>query len=197
MNKTRSTGIFRLAAACALSAFAMASAWAADPSVVIATSLGNITVELNQEKAPVTVKNFIQYVQDKQYDGMIFHRVIPNFMIQGGGFTPDMHEKATRTPIRNEASNGLKNMRGSIAMARTADPDSATDQFFINTVNNSSLDYPRPDGHGYAVFGKVTSGMEVVDKISAVRTGNAGPYSDVPVQPVLIKSIRLVASDKK
>lgn len=197
MNKTRSIGILKLAAACAVSACAMVSAWAAEPSVVITTNLGSITVELNQEKAPVTVKNFIQYVQDKQYDGLIFHRVIKNFMIQGGGFTPDMHEKSTRAPIRNEASNGLKNVRGSIAMARTADPDSATDQFFINTVNNSSLDYPSPDGHGYAVFGKVTAGMDVIDRISAVRTGNAGPYSDVPVQPVVIKSIRLLQSDKK
>lgn len=161
------------------------------PVVLLDTSMGQIQIELNPEKAPVTVKNFIGYVEAKHYDGLVFHRVIPGFMIQGGGMTPDLQPRKTKAPIKNEASNGLKNERGTIAMARTSDPDSATSQFFINVVDNKSLDRPNPDGHGYAVFGKVTRGMDVVDKIVAVETGNRGPYSDVPVKPVVIKSAKM------
>ena len=154
--------------------------------VIISTSKGDIIVELNVEKAPVTCKNFLQYVQDKFYDGTIFHRVIKGFMIQGGGMTADMKPKAVRPPIVNEAKNGLKNDRGTIAMARTNDPDSATSQFFINHANNDPLNYG-VQGAGYAVFGKVVSGMDVVDKIAAVPT----KPGDVPVETVLIKSIRV------
>jgi cyclophilin family peptidyl-prolyl cis-trans isomerase len=168
---------------------------AASNRVVIDTSLGKITVELDPEKAPITVKNFLQYVDDKFYDGTIFHRVIPNFMIQGGGFQPGMKEKPTRPPIRNEGTNGLKNLRGTIAMARTGNPHSATAQFFINVVDNRGLDHPRigPDGKeewGYCVFGKVVNGMDVVDKIRTVPTHTVGPFADVPQQDVIINSIR-------
>jgi len=185
------------AASCLLFLGLVTMAQAVEPTVVIATSMGNITVELNPELAPKTVANFLKYVEDKHYDGTIFHRVIRDFMIQGGGFTENMSQKSTRAPIVNEARNGLKNVRGTIAMARTGDPDSATSQFFINTVNNSTLDYPKPDGYGYAVFGKVTAGMDVVDKIRAVQTGNVGPFSDVPTKPVVINSIRLAPAATK
>ena len=163
-----------------------------NPSVLLSTSLGDITIELDAEKAPVTVANFLSYVDEQFYDGTIFHRVIKGFMIQGGGFTADMAQKRTKAPIKNEANNGLKNTRGTIAMARTSIVDSATAQFFINSVDNDFLDFraPTPDGYGYAVFGKVTSGLDVVDKISAVRTGIAHGMRDVPLQPVVIKSIR-------
>jgi peptidyl-prolyl cis-trans isomerase A (cyclophilin A) len=154
--------------------------------VRISTSKGDIVVELNVEKAPITCKNFLQYVQDKFYDGTIFHRVIKGFMIQGGGMTADMQQKAVRSPIVNEAKNGLKNDRGTIAMARTNAPDSATSQFFINHVNNDPLNYG-VQGAGYTVFGKVISGMDVVDAIASVRTGPG----DVPAETVLIKSIRV------
>ncbi len=158
------------------------------PHVILKTNLGDIELELNPEKAPKTVENFLQYVKSGQYNGTIFHRVIGNFMIQGGGFDKNMREKPTRSPIRNEAQNGLKNDTYTIAMARTGDPDSATAQFFINTKNNNMLNYPGADGWGYAVFGKVVKGAEVVDKIKQVNTGSRGPYQDVPVQAVVIES---------
>jgi peptidyl-prolyl cis-trans isomerase A (cyclophilin A) len=177
-------------AACALLAGALAGgAWAADaPRVKFATTLGDFVVELDPDKAPKTVENFLQYVNDKYYDGTIFHRVIDNFMVQGGGFTPDMQQKPTRAPVPLEARGGLKNQVGTIAMARTADPNSATSQFFINVRDNVALDAPNPDGHGYAVFGKVVSGMDVVTKIKAVQTGSKGPYQNVPLTPVVITS---------
>ena len=162
------------------------------PRVKLATSAGDIVLELAPAQAPKTVENFLQYVQDKHYDGTVFHRVIDGFMIQGGGFTPSLQQKSTRAPIPLEASNGLKNDRGTIAMARTGVPDSATAQFFINVKSNDMLNAPKPDGHGYAVFGKVVSGMEVVDKIRAVPTGVRNGMGDVPVEPVLIRSATLV-----
>ena len=159
--------------------------------VTMETSVGTITLELNDEKAPETVKNFVQYAKEGHYDGTIFHRVIDGFMIQGGGFTKEMNQKPTREPIRNEAMNGLKNKRGTIAMARTMVVDSATSQFFINLKDNAFLDFraPNPQGFGYAVFGRVTKGMEVVDKIAKVPTGNRWPHQNVPVEPVLIKKV--------
>ena len=160
----------------------------------IETSMGTITVELDDAKAPITVKNFIDYAQAGHYDGTIFHRVIDGFMIQGGGFTKDMNQKETRAPIKNEAANGLKNARGTLAMARTMVVDSATSQFFINLVDNEFLDYRGPDPRmfGYAVFGKVTDGMEVVDRIAKVKTGFAGPHQNVPEEPVVIRKVHLV-----
>ncbi len=182
-----------LIAALALSSLpAFAQEAASAPRVLMATSLGNITLELDAQRAPASVANFLRYVEAKHYDGTIFHRVIANFMIQGGGFSPDMSQKPTQAPVRNEARNGLKNVRGSIAMARTADPHSATAQFFINTTDNAFLDHPGQDGWGYAVFGKVVEGMDVVDKIRAVPTANAGFHSDVPRTPVIINSARLL-----
>ncbi|WP_375140205.1 peptidylprolyl isomerase [Azohydromonas aeria] len=161
------------------------AAWA--QKVKLQTTMGDIVIELTPEKAPKTVDNFLQYVRAGHYDGTVFHRVIPSFMIQGGGMQPDLKEKPTRAPIPLESRNGLSNVRGSVAMARTMVPDSATAQFFINTVDNTFLDQANSrDGHGYAVFGKVVSGMEVVDKIRQVPTGNKGPHADVPLQPVLI-----------
>ena len=162
------------------------------PRVKLATSMGDIVVELNPAKAPKTVENFLKYVADKHYDGTIFHRVIDGFMIQGGGFTPDMVQKPMRPPIPLEAANGLKNDTYTIAMARTNVPDSATAQFFINVKDNAMLNAPQPDGHGYAVFGKVVSGTEVVDKIKGVPTGNKGPFQNVPTTPVVITSATLV-----
>ena len=156
------------------------------PRVRLSTSLGDIVVELDAAKAPKTVENFLQYVNDKHYDGTVFHRVIGNFMIQGGGFGADMQQKATRAPIPLEASNGLKNDRGTIAMARTSNPNSATSQFFINVVDNAGLNAPSPDGHGYTVFGKVVADMDVVDKIRAVPVGNRGMHQNVPQTPVTI-----------
>jgi len=161
------------------------------PVVVLDTTLGQIQIELNPEKAPITVKNFQDYVAAGHYNGLVFHRVIPGFMVQGGGMTPDLMPRKTKAPIKNEAANGLKNERGTIAMARTGDPDSATSQFFINVADNKSLDRPNPDGHGYAVFGKVTKGMDVVDKIVGAETGNQGPHQNVPVKPIFIKSAKL------
>jgi len=172
------------------------AALAADPQVDLKTSLGTIRLELYPGKAPKTVANFLQYVKEGHYDGLIFHRVIPNFMIQGGGMDKNMREKQTRAPIENEAKNGLKNDLGTVAMARTSAPHSASAQFFINTKNNDFLNYPGQDGWGYAVFGKVISGMDVVMKIQQVPTGNAGPYGDVPRQPVIIESATLVAEKK-
>ena len=161
------------------------------PHVVLETSLGKIEIELDAAKAPITVENFVSYVKSGQYDGLVFHRVIPGFMIQGGGFTPDMTQKATRAPIKNESNNGLANQRGTIAMARLQAPDSASAQFFINLANNGSLDYPRASGSGYTVFGKVVSGMDVVDKIAAVQTTTRGPYANVPMQAVVITKATL------
>ena len=172
---------------------AQAGAATARPRVKLATSAGDIVLELDPAKAPKTVANFLQYVKDKHYDGTIFHRVIDGFMIQGGGFTADMAQKPTRAPIPLEADNGLKNDTYTIAMARTSDPNSATSQFFINVKNNDMLNAPKPDGHGYAVFGKVVSGQDVVDKIRAVATGRKGGMQDVPQQPVVIQSATLVA----
>ena len=162
------------------------------PKVKLATSMGDIVVQLNPEKAPKTVANFLQYVREKHYDGTIFHRVIDGFMIQGGGFTPDMAQKPMRAPIPLEAGNGLKNDKYTIAMARTGAPDSATAQFFINVKDNAMLNAPQPDGHGYAVFGKVVEGTDVVDKIRAVATSNKGPYQNVPNTPVTINSATVV-----
>jgi len=160
--------------------------------VTLETSMGNIVLELDQKTAPVTTKNFIEYVQAGFYDGTIFHRVIPGFMIQGGGFTADLKRKNTRSPIVNEAWNGRSNARGTIAMARTNDPNSATSQFFINHKDNSPLDYADSAHPGYAVFGKVTQGMDVVDAIAAVKTATRNGMQDVPVEPVTIKSAKVV-----
>jgi peptidyl-prolyl cis-trans isomerase B (cyclophilin B) len=151
------------------------------------TNHGTITLELDAEKAPKTVENFIAYAQAGHYDGTIFHRVIDGFMIQGGGFEPGMKQKPTREPVANEAKNGLKNTRGTIAMARTSDPHSATAQFFINVADNGFLDYPGQDGWGYCVFGQVTEGLEVMDKIKNVKTGRSGFHQDVPVDDVVIE----------
>ena len=157
-------------------------------SVVITTSMGLIKVELSPDKAPLSVQNFLSYVDKNFYDGTIFHRVIGTFMIQGGGFDADLKLKATSAPVKNESDNGLKNDRGTIAMARTNLPNSATSQFFINVVDNGMLNYPT--NNGYAVFGHVTEGMDVVDRIKAVQTGSKNGMSDVPVTPVVIQSIR-------
>ncbi len=170
-----------------------ARAAGASPTVTMKTSLGEIEIELYADKAPITVKNFLDYVQAKYYDGTIFHRVIPAFMIQGGGFSPDMQQKSTNAPIKNEAGNGLKNVPGTLAMARTGVVDSATAQFFINTKENTFLDHrdESPSGFGYAVFGKVSKGLDVVKKIEGVATANKGPHQNVPVTPVVIESVRL------
>jgi len=160
--------------------------------VKLETSMGNIVIELNEQAAPVTVKNFLGYVEAGFYDGTIFHRVIPGFMIQGGGFTKQMAEKDTRAPIINEAKNGLSNEKGTIAMARTSDPDSATAQFFINHRDNDFLNYIDESKAGYAVFGKVTEGMDVVDAIASVETTTRNGMDDVPVEPVIIQSAKVV-----
>jgi peptidyl-prolyl cis-trans isomerase A (cyclophilin A) len=171
----------------ALAASALAALPAFAQRVLLATSEGDIVIELDRDKAPKTVDNFLQYVKAGHYNGTVFHRVIEGFMIQGGGMKPDLSEKPTRPPIPLESRNGLSNTRGTVAMARTGVPDSATAQFFINVVDNPFLDQPRSrDGNGYAVFGKVVSGMDVVDKIRAVPTGNKGPFQNVPVKPVQI-----------
>ncbi len=160
--------------------------------IVMETSKGTIELELDAAKAPISVANFVKYVKKGHYDGLIFHRVIPDFMIQGGGFSPDMQQKETDANIENEAKNGLKNVKGSIAMARTPNPHSASSQFFINLKDNSFLDYPGQDGWGYCVFGKVTKGLDVIDVIAAVPTGRKGPHGDVPLEPVTIKSAKVV-----
>jgi len=166
----------------------------ANPRVLIETSQGNITVELFTRNAPQSVGNFIHYVKTGFYDGLIFHRVIPGFMIQGGGMTPDMTEKLRNAPIRNEADNGLRNLRGTLAMARMADPDSASSQFFINVADNAFLDHRGTsyDTWGYAVFGRVVDGMQVVDAIVAAPRGDRGPYQDVPVEPAVMKRVTLL-----
>lgn len=180
-----------------LFAFALSfTAAAANPTVEMKTSMGTLLIELYPEKAPKTVENFLQYVKDGFYNGVVFHRVIDNFMIQGGGFEPGMKEKQTRAPIPNEAKNGLKNQPGTLAMARTSDPNSATAQFFINLADNAPLDYPGYDGFGYAVFGKVVQGFDVVQKIAKVEK-KFSPYSpdrspSTPVTPILIESVKLV-----
>lgn len=183
----------RAAAALTLAACIVLPAQAQSTSrVKFQTSQGDFVVELQADKAPKTVENFLRYVADKHYDGTIFHRVIDGFMVQGGGFTPAMVQKPTRAPIPLEASNGLKNDVGTIAMARTGNPNSATSQFFINVANNASLNAPQPDGYGYAVFGKVVSGMDVIDKIRQSPTGNQGGFQNVPTTPISINSVNLV-----
>lgn len=162
------------------------------PRVKIATNMGEFVLELDPVKAPKTVENFLQYVADKHYEGTIFHRVIDGFMIQGGGFTADMQQKPTRAPIPLEAKNGLKNDRYTVAMARTGNPNSATSQFYINVANNDMLNAPQPDGHGYAVFGKVVQGQAVIDKIRTVATGNRGMHQNVPTSAITITAATLV-----
>jgi len=165
-----------------------------NPRVRLKTGLGDVVIELYPDKAPASVANFLAYVSEGFFKGTVFHRVIPGFMIQGGGLTAGMQQKPTRAPVKNEAANGLKNDRGTLAMARTMDPDSATAQFFINVADNAFLNHrsPTPDGYGYAVFGRVVEGMDVVDKIVAVPTTTVGPYQNVPRQPVVIESAELV-----
>lgn len=165
---------------------------AKNPRVIMETSSGKVVIELYADKAPVTVKNFLQYVDDKHYDGTIFHRVIADFMIQGGGFEPGMKPRKTRDPVKNEANNGLSNNRGTIAMARLPDPDSATAQFFINVVNNSRTLDRNEESAGYAVFGKVMEGIDVVDTIRRVDTEDRGKFKDVPAKDVVIRTIRRV-----
>lgn len=166
--------------------------------ILLATTFGNITLELDAAKAPQSVDNFVQYVNEGHYDGTVFHRVIDGFMVQGGGFTPDMVQKKTRAPVRNEADNGLSNRRGTVAMARTSDPHSATAQFFINTVDNRFLDHtsPTPQGWGYTVFGRVVGGMDVVDRIGKARTGERHvqgyPVPDIPLTPIVITKARVL-----
>jgi len=177
-----------------LSLIAATTAYAANPKVELKTSMGAVVLELYPDNAPKTVENFLQYVKDGHYDGTIFHRVIPGFMIQGGGFGASMQEKKTRPAIRNEAGNGLRNAVGTVAMARTADPHSATAQFFINVSENDFLDFKSPDdkGYGYTVFARVTAGMDVVAKIVQVPTATVGPHQNVPRQPVVIERARLL-----
>jgi peptidyl-prolyl cis-trans isomerase A (cyclophilin A) len=164
----------------------------ATQSVQFQTSAGDFVIELNAEKAPKTVENFLQYVSEKHYEGTIFHRVIDGFMVQGGGFSAAMAQKPTRGPIALEAANGLRNDRGTIAMARSGNPNSATSQFFINVVDNAGLNAPQPDGFGYAVFGKVSSGMETIDKIRMLPTGTKSGMQNVPLTPVTINSVRIL-----
>jgi len=169
------------------------AAHAANPLLEVKTSQGTLTIELYQDKAPKTVENFLKYAKDGFYNGTIFHRVIPGFMIQGGGHTADMKEKETRAPIQNEAKNGLKNETGTLAMARKGDPHSASAQFYINLKDNGFLDYPGQDGWGYAVFGKVVQGFDIVEKIARIPTGR----SDIPSTPILIESVKLLPAPAK
>lgn len=184
--------MLKKASALAAGLIAAAAVWAA-PTVELTTRMGKITVELAADKAPKSTENFLKYVREGFYTGTIFHRVIPGFMIQGGGFDAQMNQKPTHAPIDNEAKNGLKNLRGTLAMARTGDPHSATAQFFINHQDNARLDYPSRDGWGYAVFGKVTAGLDVVDRIAQVPTGNVGFFQDVPQTPVVIQNVRIIS----
>ncbi|THF62510.1 peptidylprolyl isomerase [Pseudothauera rhizosphaerae] len=170
----------------------IATAGAANPQVELDTTQGRIVLELYPDKAPKTVANFLEYVSSGYYDGTVFHRVIDGFMVQGGGFDAQMNQKTTRAPIENEARNGLKNVAGSIAMARTQAPHSASSQFFINLVNNESLDYPSFDGWGYAVFGKVTQGLDVVQKIGKLPVRNVGFHQNVPAEHVIVKRARVL-----
>ncbi|QOL16222.1 peptidylprolyl isomerase A [Dickeya dianthicola] len=174
-----------------LTAFSPAFAATTPTHVLLTTSAGNIELALDDQKAPVSVKNFVDYVNSGFYNGTIFHRVIPGFMVQGGGFSSDMKQKATNSPVKNEADNGLRNLRGTISMARTSEKDSATSQFFINVADNAFLDHGQRD-FGYAVFGKVVKGMEVADKISQVQTENMGPYQNVPSKPIVIQSAKVI-----
>lgn len=186
---TRLLMLFALAAAMA------APAGAANPQVKLETTQGTIVIELDAAKAPITVGNFLDYVKSGFYDGTVFHRVIPSFMIQGGGFAANMEQKPTREPIVNESANGLVNKRGTVTMARTPDPNSASAQFFINLADNSFLDKAKAqDGYGYCVFGKVVEGMKVVDAIAAVKTATVGGYQDVPMQPIVIKKASVVSA---
>jgi len=177
-----------------LAGLALGQSPAAATKVLMKTNKGDITLELYPSKAPVTVKNFLGYVKDGFYNGTIFHRVIPDFMIQGGGLSAEMHEKGAKAQIKNEAANGLKNLRGTMAMARTSDVDSATCQFFINLKDNGFLDHTdnTAQGFGYCVFGKVVAGMDVVDAIAMVKTGKRGPYENVPREPVIILSVEVL-----
>lgn len=174
-----------------LSAFLPAFAATASMHVLLTTTAGNIELALDDQKAPESVKNFVSYVDSGFYNGTIFHRVIPGFMAQGGGFTSDLKQKATQPPIKNEADNGLRNLRGTISMARTSEKDSATSQFFLNVADNAFLDHGQRD-FGYAVFGKVVKGMDVADKISQVQTENVGPYQNVPIKPIVIQSAKII-----
>ncbi|MES1951181.1 cyclophilin type peptidyl-prolyl cis-trans isomerase [Salinisphaera sp. S4-8] len=184
--------VFVSLALCAPLAFAAGDASKDDSMVVMHTNLGDITIEVFEDQAPKSAANFLQYVRDGFYDGTIFHRVIPGFVIQGGGFTEDYRQKKTRDPIVNEADNGLKNDRGTLSMARTSDPNSATSQFFVNLTDNAPLN-PSRGNAGYAVFGKVTDGMDVVDKIAATPTGSAGPFrQDAPQDQVVIETAEVV-----
>ncbi|MBE2258523.1 MAG: peptidyl-prolyl cis-trans isomerase [Rhodobacteraceae bacterium] len=192
MHKTLAS-LASLATALSLSLSAVA---VAAPTVEMQTSAGTIVIELDSAKAPKTVQNFVQYVNEGFYNGTIFHRVIPGFMIQGGGFTPAMDQKSAPRKVENEAKNGLKNDRWTIAMARTSDPHSASAQFFINHQDNAPLNYPGSDGWGYAVFGKVTQGTDVVDRIAKVPTGNRGMHQNVPLEPVVIQSVKIVPEKK-
>ena len=170
----------------------------AHPRVAFDTTKGKIVIELFEDKAPKTVANFLQYVKSGHFDGTIFHRVIPGFVIQGGGFTADMTQKPTKPPIQNEADNGLKNARGTLSMARTNDPNSASSQFFVNLSDNAALDHKGKSvqGWGYAVFGKVVEGMDVVDQIAQVRTGRKGYFDDVPVEPITVRKAEVLGSGK-
>ena len=191
MNKSTAVSTLAILAFTALSSCSAASETdkEKDPVVILTTSLGAIKIELDSAKAPISTENFLGYVDDGHYDGTVFHRVIPDFMIQGGGMNADMDQKSTKSPIKNEAENGLENDRGTVAMARTNAVDSATSQFFINLKNNDSLNHG-PRSYGYAVFGRVIEGMDVVDKIAAVPTGQHGAHGDVPKQAVVIESAK-------
>ena len=181
-----------------LGVMAAGTARAANPVVVVETNMGTFKIELLEDKAPITVKNFLQYVDDKHYDGTIFHRVISDFMIQGGGFAPGMKEKKSRDPIKNESNNGLSNEKYTVAMARTGQPNSATAQWYVNTKDNTFLDKAKAkDGVGYCVFGKVIEGKDVIDKIKEVETDTAGDFENVPKKDVVIKSVKLVKQEKK
>jgi peptidyl-prolyl cis-trans isomerase A (cyclophilin A)/peptidyl-prolyl cis-trans isomerase B (cyclophilin B) len=183
-----------------LALLACGHAGAANPQVELKTSMGAIVIELYPDKAPATVENFLRYVKDGHYDGTVFHRVIPGFMIQGGGFNGDFVQKPTRKPVKNEAGNGLKNTVGTIAMARTPDPHSATAQFFINVADNDTLNFrfPTPDGYGYTVFGTVVKGLDVVKRIEKLRTGpGPAPHQNVPVKPVVIESAKVLEAPSK
>jgi peptidyl-prolyl cis-trans isomerase A (cyclophilin A) len=189
VNMNRSTFLRAVAAFVLITTFAAGqSAKAADPVVVLKTSMGEIDIQLDATHAPISTANFLAYVDKKFYDGTIFHRIIPGFVVQGGGFTADMTQKETLPPIKNEGSNGLHNLRGTISMARTSDPNSATSQFFLNLVDNSGKLDPGMDPSGYAVFGKIIKGLDVIDKMAQVQTGSKGDFEDVPVQPVILIS---------
>jgi peptidyl-prolyl cis-trans isomerase B (cyclophilin B) len=196
MHASQKTFILLLLSIFALTAEAGGGTTAKNPPrIKLQTNLGDIVIELHPEEAPISVENFLRYVEEGFYNGTLFHRVINNFMIQGGGFDTNFNPKPTHSPIQNEADNGLKNKVGTIAMARTSDPDSATSQFFINTANNASLNYHSKDrqGWGYAVFGHVIEGMDVVNTIQGVKTGRQGRYADVPLEPVIIEKATVIA----